>query len=613
MAKGNKTKRPRNDAKPPSSGGLVIVNPALLRAVDKPSAPPAKKHKAGKDSTGKPKHEKTKPSGPPPQIHKSDKKSGTYVCDACKISVTSGARLMHEQGKKHKRAVLDAGGAAAANFPTPSTAPTDPSPPQSVQSVPIQQQHHLHVRDEDVVGAVYYLLEVKNLCRAVVVVPTKATGQLTPQCVAGTLKQLGFSVFAIHSKTNPTIRQNYLDKFGSSSHEGVVVTTEHFASLVASATCTHAATVVQIHASPSRGGYALLAPGTAASSSIAVDISKPMLQKATARANLASSIFDLQQAQPQDHDAQWIRKLANASGLGDEPEAKPKALTPAQQKLQALSDKLFVLIATPLAATSPVNPAKMKQKLAAVGLVAQNAATGMSIHNTRLSAQTQWLDAADGGAFGGAWEGSVRHGATKDVTSLVVRASVTSTDEWAPNPEPSDVQQWGGLYGKPCGHNEVVLQTLRPFFPQEVLNARVCSRMKPAPGNDGYDGCLEFLQWQCRTHKRPMTVWDAEHWLHVTTDGKVSRVSKKVMLTKPLSLIRWLVSNLRVQTVRWSGSVAPAKLLEALGVALVCGTSETTQKLPLHVRQCILQYAVTGNPDTWKRLDLTEKRSPLNG
>ncbi|ETW03558.1 hypothetical protein H310_04974 [Aphanomyces invadans] len=618
MAKGNKSKRPRPDAKPASSGSLVVVNPALLRSMNKPSAPLAKKQRASNDD-GKVKPGAKLPTSQPSKKSEvssknTDKPSGMYVCTVCRIPVTTGAKAMHEQGKKHKRAVLEAGGASMTNTSlvdatARSTAPQSAASPSIEPNTPPLQ--HVLVRDEDVLGVVYYLLETKKIRRAIVALPTKPSGQLTPQIVGGALKQLGFSVSTIHSKTSSSMRKLLLEKF-QSTDEGIVVTTEHFAPMVSSNSHSSVVVAIHVHGTPPPWGYAILAPGAVPPSSVPLDVAKPLLQKATSRANLATVIFELQQeTQPTDHDAQWVQKLANASGL-DVPDAASKSskcvkLTPTQQKLQALSEKLYIHLATPLDAVGAVNLAKMKEKLLAVGLVAQNAATGMSIHNTRLSAQTQWLDTADGREFGGSWDGHVRHGATKDATSLVVRANLSTTDPWAPNPEPSDKQQWGGLYGKPCGHNEVVMHTLRPFFPQEVLNARVCSRARPAPGNDGYDGCLEYIQWQCRTHDRAMTLWDAEHWWYVARDGRTSRVSKKVLVTKPLSLIRWLVSNLRLQTIRWHGSIAPASLLESLCLALVCGTTQTAQRLPLHVRQCILQYATTGSREAWQRIDLFEK------
>ena len=41
-----------------------------------------------------------------------------------------------------------------------------------------------------------------------------------------------------------------------------------------------------------------------------------------------------------------------------------------------------------------------------------------------------------------------------------------------------------------------------------MMALQVCSLASPAPGNEGYDGCLEFLKAQCRWYHRPMTVWD---------------------------------------------------------------------------------------------------------
>ena len=68
--------------------------------------------------------------------------------------------------------------------------------------------------------------------------------------------------------------------------------------------------------------------------------------------------------------------------------------------------------------------------------------------------------------------------------------------------------------GKPCGHNEVVMHAVRPFAPLEVLNTRCCSRKAPAPGNKGFDGCLEFLACRCRAKKTPTTVWDSNAFIH---------------------------------------------------------------------------------------------------
>jgi hypothetical protein len=104
--------------------------------------------------------------------------------------------------------------------------------------------------------------------------------------------------------------------------------------------------------------------------------------------------------------------------------------------------------------------------------------------------------------FGGAWGGTIRHGASCEEQSLQLRqthehwckqeagvvGATTGDDDyaakgWKPNPEPAE-ERWGGKWGKVCSHNEVVMQALRPFFPQEVLNTRICSKGQPAPGNE---------------------------------------------------------------------------------------------------------------------------------
>ena len=40
---------------------------------------------------------------------------------------------------------------------------------------------------------------------------------------------------------------------------------------------------------------------------------------------------------------------------------------------------------------------------------------------------------------------------------------------------PRESREWGGTWGKACGHNEVVMHVMRPFAPLEVVNTRVCS------------------------------------------------------------------------------------------------------------------------------------------
>lgn len=125
----------------------------------------------------------------------------------------------------------------------------------------------------------------------------------------------------------------------------------------------------------------------------------------------------------------------------------------------------------------------------------------------RSTALTRWLDGSTGRAFGGEWEGAVRNGASTDAASLEIRSRLEAAksrvaasgtacnrkrtkkqqsevdgvdgqieegndsgdgeapaalmlDAWKPNPDTPDVERWGGRWGKPCGHNEVILGVL---------------------------------------------------------------------------------------------------------------------------------------------------------
>ncbi|CAM9840397.1 unnamed protein product, partial [Sphacelaria rigidula] len=100
----------------------------------------------------------------------------------------------------------------------------------------------------------------------------------------------------------------------------------------------------------------------------------------------------------------------------------------------------------------------------------------------RSTAQTRWLDGSSGRSFGGEWEGAVRNGASIDAASLEIRSRLEAAksraaasrtgpvregnggmpaalmlDTWKPNPDTPDVERWGGRWGKPCGHNEVMI------------------------------------------------------------------------------------------------------------------------------------------------------------
>ncbi len=138
-------------------------------------------------------------------------------------------------------------------------------------------------------------------------------------------------------------------------------------------------------------------------------------------------------------------------------------------------------------------------------------------------------------------------------------------------PSPFGDEEWGGKFGKCCAHNEVVMFYMRPFAPQEVLNTHVCSRISPAPGNEGYDGCLEFLMAQCAFFKRATTVWDDAYFYHINVKGIVSKFEKAKLLSCSEAYLRFLVPNLRSWTIANSGAnsipdnVAAIKLVRAIG------------------------------------------------
>ncbi|OQR85038.1 hypothetical protein ACHHYP_12411 [Achlya hypogyna] len=617
MTKG--TKRPREAAprgRALASNSFVVVNPSLLRAAAT-EAPAAKKIKTTegptKIATNASKAAKAKET-PAAQSKQSSQKpkagSGVYHCEVCNLDVTVGAKAMHEQGKKHQRALA---GAAPAVIAAATTKQLEVAPDSMISKPPAKKTppapvQFVHVaRHDDVIGAVYALLEQFQLRRAVVVVPNKGA----PQVVAGALKHLGFAALALHAKTAATQRAQALDRFRCTT-SCLLVTTEHLAKGIASdcrifAECRPAAV----------GSTTLVVVGKVGAPDPAwVPVTpwrKPVLQKAVSRAAMAQTIHELTIASS-DADGQWLQKLASASGLEDsEAKAKRAAPSAAQQKLAAVAEKLFLSMGYPLTHTGRVDLAVMKDKMACVGLHVQTAATGLSLHATRLSAQTRWLDVADGAAFGGAWSGAVRHGATKDETSLAVRQAhfQAAAREWQPNPEPSDATEWGGPFGKPCGHNEVVMHHLRPFFPQEVLNARICCKDKPAPGNDGFDGCLEHLQLKCKRDGRAMTVWDAEQWVYITPDGQVARLSKTRALHLPLPLLKWTMNNLRMHTLRCEGQVPPAQLIRALQYLVFCGgvDGDKVWGLPQAVRQMIVGFLVTGSSNEWKRLVPLQQKS----
>lgn len=110
----------------------------------------------------------------------------------------------------------------------------------------------------------------------------------------------------------------------------------------------------------------------------------------------------------------------------------------------------------------------------------------------------------------------------------------------------------------------MVLQHLRPFAPMEVINTRVCSKESPAPGNSGFDGCLEMLCLTCRAHERALTVWDEASFVHIDKTGKCSSLPKQSMLHLSLPTLRFLMKNMRGFTVCGGGQKPPKEVARAV-------------------------------------------------
>lgn len=220
-------------------------------------------------------------------------------------------------------------------------------------------------------------------------------------------------------------------------------------------------------------------------------------------------------------------------------------------------------------------------------------------------AMTRYMDGVRGAALGAPWESGVRLGASCDCLSVQVRRSFVGdaslAPDWRPNPEPSD-DDWGGDYGKPCAHNEVVMHALRPFAPLEVLNTKCCSRASPAPGNVGFDGCLEFLRARCRRKRRPCTVWDVQHFSYIHPDGAVQHLQKKDLLSWHQRRIDFFLPALRRLTVATQGAVPTAKLITTLDalIAFANAPNLTFKGIPRTATIAVLAFVLGGDPATWR-------------
>jgi hypothetical protein len=138
--------------------------------------------------------------------------------------------------------------------------------------------------------------------------------------------------------------------------------------------------------------------------------------------------------------------------------------------------------------------------------------------------------------------------AAPGVTNAAAVVSLTGLG-WHPNHHPDNIEEWGGSFGKACGHNEVAMFTARPFAPFEVINTHICSARSPAPGNLGYDGCLEFLSAQCRWFQRSFVAWDDAAFYVIDNQGSVQRLRKEMLLKLPLKCLNQLMTHLKAVSV----------------------------------------------------------------
>ena len=149
----------------------------------------------------------------------------------------------------------------------------------------------------------------------------------------------------------------------------------------------------------------------------------------------------------------------------------------------------------------------------------------------------------------------------------------------------------------------------RPFVPQEVLNTHVCSRQSPAPGNTGFDGCLEFLIAQCRWFHRPMTIWDSDHFHFITQEGQHFMFEKRELLEWPLPRLRVFMLNLRYLTIECDGVLPPSILLFKIDWLIGFATganrfSRLSGDGSLKCQRLICRYLLRGSVNDWLKASL---------
>jgi hypothetical protein len=299
------------------------------------------------------------------------------------------------------------------------------------------------------------------------------------------------------------------------------------------------------------------------------------------------------------------------------------------------------------------SPATLREKMAILGMIAMPSKGGEKhklAEMGRTLAATRWIDYApttfsspssgQNATCGECYPwGEVRYGASHDTESLKVTSILNAFREYVSSkaggrlpkrweeskniseklkmklkscrvvgfgwrPHIRGDSEWGGAYGKCCGHNEVVMFYCRPFAPLEVLNTHVCSKASPAPGNDGYDGCLEFMQAQCRWFGRSMTVWDDNYFHFIGPDGVDRPTQKKALLTQSTHKLKALMLNLRRMTAQCEGQIAPNELLRTLDLLLSLANGDAIidgLKNTLKVHRLICSYLLVGTSNSWSK------------
>ena len=403
-------------------------------------------------------------------------------------------------------------------------------------------------QEQDQLGMLYKVLELHVSGKTLVLITDFK--RFPPQYVASVLKQLNFQAFAVHNKSPKAQRIENFSRFSthSSCSKIVLVSTPHaiqgLAKQKANVVCVGNTCSVPVISSSS---ILISSDNIEKPSRELPEICKNALPRAKSRVNVAM-------------------KLVEKNNVG-------------------LQQKLTLMLAEPLVLRSGKRETtqELQEKLEILQLGSNTLKASIDCEK-RTSAQTSWLDLAPGERFQCPWTGSSRHGASKDIISLKLRQNLKQLN-WKPNDQPDDVHDWGGPYGKPCGHNEVVMHQVRPFFPQVVLNSRLCSREHPAPGNRNFDGCLEYLQEQCRQQQQAMTIWDAYQYHYISEEGEVESIDKREFLRFDLVNLRRVIPTLRAQTIACQGSISPAQLMQRIETVI-----DSLRQLKPRIRDTIAEF-----------------------